>query len=110
VDRFAVAAIETGNVRPHVLDADGEQNAPCLDGGAAAKLDREQLSCLVDRPVDDSVDEGDSELRTLVAADRAKIGRPNALVSEISVDSPRFPVARVSGINDDHCMQVSREP
>ena len=52
----------------------------------------------------------DSEVGALFAPQSAQLGGADALVSEISVDAARLPVAGIAGIDDDDPVEIAREP
>ena len=47
-----VATVESGDVRPHILDSDRKENSARFDRGAILEMDRKQLSALVQRALD----------------------------------------------------------
>ena len=107
---FPVAVAETGNGRPDVPDADCQQNATCLDYCFIAQLDREELTRLIIGRVDDAGQELDAIFCAFLASARAQLRRSYALVAKESVDTARFPVAWIAGIDDDDFVEVSRQP
>ena len=107
---LAVAALESWNLGPEILDADREQNPVGFDRHSVAKADREQLASLVRRSIDDAVHKVDAELRGLSSSKRAKLGRANALVPKVAVYATGFPIAGIAGIDDYDFMEVASEP
>src|SRR6185437_8063653 len=45
-----------------------------------------------------------------LASTLAKLGRPHALESEIAVDAARFPVARITAVDERDAVKVARRP
>jgi hypothetical protein len=59
---------------------------------------------------DESVDELDTILSTLVAGFPAELGGRDPWVAGEAVHATRLPVARVAGIDDHDAMEVATEP
>jgi len=104
VDGLAIAALESGDVRPDIPDPDREQNAVRLHQGSIAKPDREELAGLVDRLVYDSANVLDAVLGAFLPADGAQLRGADAGMAEVSVDGARFPVTRITRIHHHYLM------
>ena len=59
---------------------------------------------------DESIDELDTVLATLVAGLPAKLGRRDPRVTGKAIHTARLPIARVAGVDDHGAVQIAAEP
>src|SRR5687768_18496237 len=107
--RLAVAAVEPGDLRPHILDPDRQQEALRGEGPPAVERRDEAILLFLSNRAHATIDQLRSVAGSLGAAALTQLGWGDAVQSQIAVDPARLPVARVAGIDDDHGVQIARE-
>ncbi len=126
--RVAVARLQPGDVGPHILDPERQQQTPCGDlvgrrNGACLELARSgflhdqrmylEMELLLADPGDPlhvCIYQFGSESAGLVPAARAKIEGQDIGKSEIPVDSARFPIAWIARVEEHDAVTEAPQP
>ena len=106
----SVDMLEAGDIRPDVLQADGEEQSAHVQPVAAGEGELEGAIVASFHRIADAVDERGTGSARFIASAAAQLGGANARQAKKAIHAARLPIAWIAGVDEDDAVEIAGEP